>query len=1028
MAVPLPQQPSGTCSSSRNWGNILQKIKIVACASGSSLYKMSSPPFGDDTPTDDRAMSRGGPGDSATSMQALQRRVLVEFYLEEMLRNLLVGENDIEQDFGDSSDDEDADESTIEDEFGELASLAHAKLNVYMQHGGSSRLNEAIELFEEAMDLQAIGHPAWLMTVDNFGHCLFLSYKQSGSLWHLQRAMWCHRKALTLRPLGDPERPSSLNNLAICTQARYEHLGSAEDLAEAIKCHKEALLLYPPGQTDRATTLTNLEAFEDAIVYYREALALRPPGHPQRSRALSNLAHHLHTRSEQQLERKDLEEAIQLYREALLLRPPGHPERSETLSGLATCIAEQKKEDGSIQGLQDAAQYYREALVLRPLGHPARSMSLHNLASFLRTRWERHGINEDLEESIQLFQEVLRILPPSHPRRPSSLHHVAVSLLERYKQRHDPEDLGIAIKYIHESISIIPPNHPSLCFKLASLASAYADYGDVLKESYNVDDFPSIFRRACNLKTASLYDRFRTSQMWVQRQSGPAGLEAYQACLELADLFLLIKPSVTARRALLSSIPSNLVLDAVASAIEAGDLRRAVEFLEQGRTLLWSQISRYRASLDTLQEIEPELAKEFWRLSQLLETSATTKITEERSTKSMEAEASKYRRIAEDWDATVERIRGINGFEDFLRHPKFSKLQQSSKHGPVIVINLSPRHSDAIIIQYNKDPTLVPLPHVNISDVVTTTNNFIMAVRADGSRTVKVKAILRTLWDDIVEPIVEELRNLKVAFGSRIWWCPTYALSLLPIHAAGPYRRGKLNLFDMYISSYTSTLSALARSIDGGAKAPHTTIPRLLVVAQPTTPDLAEIPYVREEVEKIKDSVPSANVLLDTEGTRAAVLKNLQTHNWVHFTCHGSQKHENPFDSCFYLYDKPLTLLDIIQARIPDAQYAFLSACHSAAGDVKRPDENVQLAASLQFSGFRSVIGTMYAMADVDGPIVAEEVYSHLFRHSETGKEVPYNCLVDYKDAASALHIATKALRDRGVPLERWINFVHIGA
>ncbi|KAG8940331.1 hypothetical protein FRC03_005595, partial [Tulasnella sp. 419] len=736
MAVPLPQQPSGTCSSSRNWGNILQKIKIVACASGSSHYKMSSPPFGDDTPTDDRAMSRGGPGDSATSMQALQRRVLVEFYLEEMLRNLLVGENDIEQDFGDSSDDEDADESTIEDEFGELASLAHAKLNAYMQYGGSSRLNEAIELFEEAIDLQAIGHPAWLMTVDNFGHCLFLSYKQSGSLWHLQRAMWCHRKALTLRPLGDPERPSSLNNLAICTQARYEHLGSAEDLAEAIKCHKEALLLYPPGQTDRATTLTNLglclqnqyeqegklEVLEEAICYHKESLtllrssgqdrssslnnlgiclalryntcgelkdlenaigyhrealplrpsghpyrsstlnnlALRPPGHPQRSRALSNLAHHLRTRSEQQLERKDLEEAIQLYREALLLRPPGHPERSETLSGLATCIAEQKKEDGSIQGLEDAAQYYREALVLRPLGHPARSMSLHNLASFLRTRWERHGIDEDLEESIQLFQEVLRILPPSHPRRPSSLHHVAVSLLERYKQRHDPEDLGIAIKYIHESISIIPPNHPSLCFKLASLASAYADYGDVLKESYNVDDFPSIFRRACNLKTASLYDRFRTSQMWVQRQSGPAGLEAYQTCLELADLFLLIKPSVTARRALLSSIPSNLVLDAVASAIEAGDLRRAVEFLEQGRTLLWSQISRYRASLDTLQEIEPELAKEFWRLSQLLETSATTKITEERSTKSMEAEASKYRRIAEDWDATVERIRGIN--------------------------------------------------------------------------------------------------------------------------------------------------------------------------------------------------------------------------------------------------------------------------------------------------------------------------------------------------------------------------------
>ena len=82
---------------------------------------------------------------------------------------------------------------------------------------------------------------------------------------------------------------------------------------------------------------------------------------------------------------------------------------------------------------------------------------------------------------------------------------------------------------------------------------------------------------------------------------------------------------------------------------------------------------------------------------------------------------------------------------------------------------------------------------------------------------------------------------------------------------------------------------------------------------------------------------------------------------------------------------------------------AFLSACHTAAGDSKgTPDEVVHLAAALQFCGFRSVVGTLWAMEDVG-------FYRYMLR-------------------TEALHQAIREMRKRGLGLDRWVKFVHVGA
>jgi hypothetical protein len=66
------------------------------------------------------------------------------------------------------------------------------------------------------------------------------------------------------------------------------------------------------------------------------------------------------------------------------------------------------------------------------------------------------------------------------------------------------------------------------------------------------------------------------------------------------------------------------------------------------------------------------------------------------------------------------------------------------------------------------------------------------------------------------------------------------------------------------------------------------------------------------------------------------------------------------------------------------------------------------------------VVGTLWAMADIDGPDVAEDFYGYMFREAGAAG--------DFRGSAAALNHATREMRKRRVPIDRWINFVHIGA
>lgn len=387
-----------------------------------------------------------------------------------------------------------------------------------------------------------------------------------------------------------------------------------------------------------------------------------------------------------------------------------------------------------------------------------------------------------------------------------------------------------------------------------------------------------------------------------------------------------------------------------------------------------------------------------------------------------------YQQRTDDWYRVIEEIRHVDGFETFLKPSPYNVLQKAAKHGPVILVNVGQDRCDALIVREGEQPLLVPLPNATAKSIddmaqtvsrVTTTQAY---QAADTDQDLVV--VLRQIWTDIVAPIVQQLKTLpNMVRGSRIVWCPTSSACSLPLHAAGPYEQGRRNLPDLFTSSYTPTLTTLIRCQANYQLTTRPTGPRLLVVAQPLAEGEAELPCVREEMSVIHRVVPpSQTVVLEGEQcTKAAVLAHLPTANWVHFACHGHQNRVEPFKSHFSLreQDAPLRLLDIIVNGLPNAELAVLSACHSAAGDKTTPDEAIHLAAGMLFAGYRGVVGTMWAMNDADGPVIAEVFYKYMLRN---GPEA-----VDCRDAATALSKATRELRRRRVGLARWINFVHYG-
>ncbi|KAI0344929.1 hypothetical protein BDW22DRAFT_979978 [Trametopsis cervina] len=942
-----------------------------------------------------------------------------------------------------------------EDHAMRLHSLANALCSQFEHSGQINALVEAIDLYRAALRGCPQGHSDRGLVLSTLGAALQMHTIRSGDIALLEEAIELHREAVQLCPQGHPDRGLSLHNLAIALNIRFQQLGDMKALAESAQLHREALSLRPLGHSDRATSLSSLanallmqfqqtgeaRVLAETVRLHREALQLRPLGSPGRVTSLNHLASALFTSYKQTEKTETLVEAVELYTEALRLCPVGHPGRAVALCNLANSLQVQFERMGDPELLSRAIIFHRESLELRPVGHRERSDSLNNLGGSLQNWFELTQDREALTEAINLHKQVLELHPRGHPIYTIAVHNLALAYRKLHEVYRDADLLRETIELWRESVSQQPVGHPSRHLSQHNLAMLYIRF---LPESHlreGLELIQTANKEASQFSRLFLTQALRSLSALEDAVSQEYGLERLILDVYIGTISLL--PRVAhfgldiASRLRELAHSEELSRIGAARALALGEVKAAVEILEQGRATFWAQALHLRSSeLDRLPLEERDALTSL--LLQLEQGSYGREINDRAR---LEAEIEHRRQLNEQADRILQGIRSRPGFEYFLKIKPFSELAEVTARGFVVILLATKKACSAIVLHPHRQET-ISLP-INVERL----HNLRVMIEESGMRDADVSFhgdddeaqravyrvvrgkvdVLEVLWRCIVHPAITSIK-LSVATGRdrpRLHWCPTGDFAFLPLHAAGSKIGDDLHETTSYVaSSYTPSLSALVKA---RRDVPSIVLSGLqgLLIAEPGMDPTSwnYLPTVRDEVQTVAGLLlsVSATVLndVDEEIAASAVAQSMSEAHILHISSHG-QQHPDPLKSQFILRGGSLTIAQLMKLNLKNATLAFLSACETAKGSEEQPDQVVHLAASMLFCGFRSVVGTMWRMTDADGPLIAQWFYEELLT-----KEI-----LELDDIPYALDMAVRKLRDcrPGISPARWAPYVHIGA
>jgi hypothetical protein len=372
--------------------------------------------------------------------------------------------------------------------------------------------------------------------------------------------------------------------------------------------------------------------------------------------------------------------------------------------------------------------------------------------------------------------------------------------------------------------------------------------------------------------------------------------------------------------------------------------------------------------------------------------------------------------IGREWEQLLALVRSTPGFDQFGMPPTAGQLRQAAAGGTVVAIVTATDRCHALILT-GHGSDVVELPTLDDADAVRRAELFLEATRDASNNTDAdgLREVLGWLWDAVAGPVLEHLGYTSTPDGGwpRVWWIPTGALSVLPLHAAGHYDPGggpgQRTVLDRVVSSYTPTVRALRHA----RRQQPVDSTNALVVGVNKATELGPLAFAVLEARQVHAALHArGSPLLDTDATRRAVLQRLPGAGWVHLACHATTALD-PADSHLALSDGPLPVRELTGLEVTGGYLAYLSACSTAFGGTRLPDESIHIASALQLAGFAHVIGTLWPISDAMAPKVATVIYRQVTAGTEP---------------AVAVHHAVHAMRaDYPHHPQLWASHIHLG-
>lgn len=671
--------------------------------------------------------------------------------------------------------------------------LAAALWTSYRRSGELSYLNNASSLLLDILHTQPSNHRDRYQTYHTLSSCKESLFRQCGDMADLDEAIACSRQALSLQDSRHPARLRSLNNLAGMLRSRHFYLGAIADVEESITLLRQGLGL--PGQGDerasalyqlatgykgRYEALGQLDDLDESIRLLREALDLRPSGHPGRAPILNGLGRAVQMRYRIYRRVDDSVEAIHLYRSALGLYSRNNTNYVGTVFNLVEALSES-------YGGYHQEDCLEEAIVLcetwlagsQDEERSLRGWFLHTFAKALSLRYERHHCTEDLTTAILRCKDALFFLPAGYMiHRCYSFVQLADMLRRQYEITHAPEDARRAAKSLTDALACLPEGHPERATALFEFARLrLVPESPVFDKSSALEMLAravSDGRQNAQTRLASALDVLKHVERHVSvSQPDPqlqqALLDVYTRTVELLPRVAYFGLDVESRlRALANS--DKVAADGAAHALLLAQPEFAIELLELGRAVFWSQQLRLRTAFSALPS---ELAAKLTQAAFMLERGshcAGHTVNENQAKAAQEIQTANRRRLGDDFEELIAQARALPGFERFMLPEPFRALCTAAAHGPVVVLLANDIACQAIVLETPESVHQVQLPKAYLKTLKTLSRAMSIAVRrgrgllrnramkklhVEGGR--KAEQVLEELWRNVILRVINVL-------------------------------------------------------------------------------------------------------------------------------------------------------------------------------------------------------------------------------------------------------------------------------
>ena len=329
-----------------------------------------------------------------------------------------------------------------------------------------------------------------------------------------------------------------------------------------------------------------------------------------------------------------LQDAIHRLRTLLSVVSPDHPHTSIITATLARLQERRFNDFGFTEGHEEVGSSNSQVSGSSTFRNKRASLSkLDTVKSLMMTTGEdQHGLltigcNTDVADIEEVIKYYRVLLASSHPSGLFGLFPsigLAGSLLHAFGQTSK-------IKYLNEVITvlrnvlIIPHGGDAHLVATRQLISSLSTRLQLLHQREDLDELMQLFPSAVNVRRARIPERFQFACDWVSlaRNSNHSTTQiAYENAISLMRDSLTFAPTLEVQHFRLVAMREcyeKLPPDYASFQICTGRLEQAIETLERGRALLWSEMRGLRTSVEHLRAADSHLAEQFASVNRGLE-------------------------------------------------------------------------------------------------------------------------------------------------------------------------------------------------------------------------------------------------------------------------------------------------------------------------------------------------------------------------------------------------------------------------